>query len=69
MIERLLVGDVSEGESNEQNEQLNEFITAATTFFAPICQKYNIRIPDKEFEYIYQIIDSQLKWLVLIKRS
>lgn len=61
MIERLLVGDVSEGESNEQNEQLNEFITAATTIFAPICQKYNIRIPDKEFEYIYQIIDSQLK--------
>lgn len=61
MIERLLVGDVSEGESNNQDEQLNEFITAATTVFAPICQKYNIRIPDKEFEYIYQIINSQLK--------
>ena len=61
MIERLLVGDVSDGTSSEQSTQFKEFITAATIIFAPICQKYNIQIPDKEFEYIYQIIHSQLK--------
>ncbi|EOH97568.1 sigma 54-interacting transcriptional regulator [Enterococcus pallens] len=61
MIERLLVGDVSDGTSSDQSTQFKEFITAATIIFAPICQKYNIQIPDKEFEYIYQIIHSQLK--------
>lgn len=61
MIERLLVGDTSDEELTRIGTELAEFITAADKIFEPIRQKYNIQIPDREYEYVYQIISSQVK--------
>lgn len=57
MIERILINDVAEDDGQQElSEELTRFIQVAEELFDPIKQKYNIEIPNREYDYIYKII-------------
>ncbi|MGM0238080.1 sigma 54-interacting transcriptional regulator [Enterococcus sp. AZ103] len=57
MIERILIGDSSkEIKNNYYSEDTINFLKKADSIFQPIKEKYNIVIPDKEYEYIQTIL-------------
>jgi len=59
MIERLLVGDTAEEMEQTVSTDLANFIEVTQDIFSFICNKYNITIPPKEYDYIYRIIHIQ----------
>ncbi|WP_317695625.1 sigma 54-interacting transcriptional regulator [Xylocopilactobacillus apis] len=60
MIERILTGDTEDERVNTKGKEFNLFVKSSEIIFRPIKSKYNIKIPLREYEYVYQIIETQI---------
>ncbi|WP_181189351.1 sigma 54-interacting transcriptional regulator [Bombilactobacillus bombi] len=60
MIERLLTNTLPMEAVTTESREFKEFVESMEIIFQPIKDKYNIKIPLREYEYVYQIIESQI---------
>lgn len=67
MIERLLTSSRPIETVTTHTKQFEKFVHNSEMIFNPIKTKYNIDIPLREYEYVYQIIESQINNSVEIK--
>ncbi|BDR58979.1 sigma 54-interacting transcriptional regulator [Xylocopilactobacillus apicola] len=61
MIERILLGDIGEDSIEIKDFKFQKFVQVAEAIFQSIKNKYNIKIPLQEYEYVYQIIEGQIE--------
>lgn len=60
MIERLLTGDINDQPPLKNDQAFKDFVQVGEQIFKPLKEKYNIKIPLREYEYVYHIITAPI---------